>query len=177
MNRGGVVFRRRCIPPPPRRRRSPAGSRRIGKLPRVDLRGRAPPERSRRRGVGGSTADYQSVAIHIPVRCKRRGSAAEELQAAWRVGLLVHGQRGQLSGEDLWVNGQEVTSFDLPRIFARLRHPSRRALPLPHTKAVSADILRTSNAKGGFRISPKTACDLHFYIVAGAGFEPATSGL
>jgi hypothetical protein len=31
-------------------------------------------------------------------------------------------------------------------------------------------------SRGGFRISPKTASDLVFLFVAGAGFEPATSG-
>jgi len=33
-----------------------------------------------------------------------------------------------------------------------------------------------SNVRGGLRIAPKTACDLRFHLVAGAGFEPATSG-
>ncbi len=87
--------------------------------------------------------------------------------------LLVHGPRGQLSGDDLWVSGQEVTEFRFrrrPPSFAIVRAEA-------HIGSMSARCPRTANARGGLRIPPKTASDLHKHFVAGAGFEPATSGL
>ena len=50
----------------------------------------------------------------------------------------------------------------------RLLQPSREG-------RIRNPIRRTD--RGGSRISPGTASDLYFYLVAGAGFEPATSGL
>ena len=47
-------------------------------------------------------------------------------------------------------------------------------------EASSADILLTlalNKQRARLRISPKAGPDLRFYFVAGAGFEPATSGL
>jgi len=58
--------------------------------------------------------------------------------------------------------------------FAILRYDRS---PSVGVAAMSADILLTSSARGGSRIPPKTASDLVFLCVAGAGFEPATSGL
>ena len=63
-------------------------------------------------------------------------------------------------------------------------HPGSCATPrqpseprAPRRLLTDADKLRSRDAKGGSRISPKTALDLRFHSVAGAGFEPATSGL
>ena len=42
---------------------------------------------------------------------------------------------------DLWVIGEEVTRFDLPQIFARLRHSSHRRPPRTHLEAMSADVV------------------------------------
>jgi hypothetical protein len=42
---------------------------------------------------------------------------------------------------------------------------------------MSADVLLTSNSKAGPVVTHEPGFDLRFYFVAGAGFEPATSGL
>ena len=62
-----------------------------------------------------------------------------------------------------------------PDSCATPRQPSRSRARLQ--LLTDADKQRSSNAKGGSRISPETAFDLGFHFVAGAGFEPATSGL
>jgi hypothetical protein len=44
-------------------------------------------------------------------------------------------------------------------------------------KAMSADILLTPKAKTGLVVAHEPGSDLRLHMVAGAGFEPATSGL
>ena len=59
------------------------------------------------------------------------------------------------------------------------RNPNVKHEPELHT-CPFADTMRTwasGHNEGDLRISPKTASDLRLYLVAGAGFEPATSGL
>ena len=71
----------------------------------------------------------------------------------------------QKGGGDLWVHTQDAIAA---------------TLNLADLRPNLADILLAwalENAKGSFRITPKTASELRFHFVAGAGFEPATSGL
>jgi hypothetical protein len=102
------------------------------------------------------------AAWHNTGQSRTTGSSATTNNAgSAETDLLL---RSRLPGDDLWVIGREVASVGLPPTFARLRHPSRRALSCAHNEAVSADTLRTSNAKGGPRISPETAFDLHKHL-------------
>jgi hypothetical protein len=78
---------------------------------------------------------------------------------------------------DLWVIGREVTRLDPPQTFARLPCSSRRRPRRAYLKAMSADILLTPHARAGSVVTHEPDPDLRFYFVAGAGFEPATSGL
>jgi hypothetical protein len=78
---------------------------------------------------------------------------------------------------DLWVNAPEIGWIDLPPSFARLRHSSHPSPIRGRSEAMSADILLTPNAKDPPAKLRERAFDLRFYFVAGAGFEPATSGL
>ena len=77
---------------------------------------------------------------------------------------------------DLWVNGQEVARFDLPQSFASLRGSSHRSPTRDRSEALSADNLLTPNARTGPVVTHEPGSDLRFLFVAGAGFEPATSG-
>ncbi len=80
-------------------------------------------------------------------------------------------------GLDLWVIGQEVARFDVPQIFAPVRCSSRSSLFDADLEAMSADIPLTPNARAGPVVTHEPGADLQFHFVAGAGFEPATSGL
>jgi len=77
----------------------------------------------------------------------------------------------------LWVIGKEVAYLDLPQAFARLRRSSRSGPFSAYLEAMSADTLLTPNARAGPAMTYEPGSDLRFYFVAGAGFEPATSGL
>ena len=78
---------------------------------------------------------------------------------------------------DLWVIGEEVALIDLPPLLARLRGSSPNGLAGIPLEAMSADILLTPNAGTGPVVTHEPGPDLRFPFVAGAGFEPATSGL
>jgi hypothetical protein len=80
---------------------------------------------------------------------------------------------------DLWViskRSSRLTWIDLSLSFASLRRPPWNRPQRLSLEAMSAEILRTLNVKGHLQMVPKVAFDLRFYFVAGAGFEPATSG-
>ena len=74
-----------------------------------------------------------------------------------------------------WQRGRHRSTFRRPSpAFAVLRE--RRPLE-GHLEAMSADILLTTQRKGPLPDLPERGPDLRFNVVAGAGFEPATSGL
>ena len=80
--------------------------------------------------------------------CSFRSDATRGPRRPW-VSILIHGRPASFKSVS--------------------RQPRRLAHICPQTAA--------ENAKGGPRISPETASDLLLLLVAGAGFEPATSGL
>ena len=79
----------------------------------------------------------------------------------------------------------EATSGSLAKrspdpAFVDLRQPSPIFAMKPlgaYLEAMSADILLTLNARAGAVVTHEPGFDLRFLLVAGAGFEPATSGL
>lgn len=111
-------------------------------------------------GEGAAAPLVPSMARTIARRC------APSRDIATRAGTL-----------DLWVSGREVGQFDLPPTFAAFScsPPSRPSRS--HLEAMSADTLLTPNARAGSVETHEPGSDLQFYFVAGAEFEPATSGL
>jgi len=79
--------------------------------------------------------------------------------------------------DDLWVDAPAIGWIHLPPRFARLRHSPHGSLTQGYPEAMSADIVLTSHVRSPLAKPGKRASDLRFYFVAGAGFEPATSGL
>ena len=163
----------------------PATTTRAGRLKPTDL---SRPNAERIEVLGSSTIRRRSYR-HAWLS-GHESSPATFLTALWPCRLLaprtghVHTAQPALSqrtvtvsSDDLWVNGKEVAGIDLPQTFASLRGASRRRPREGHLAAMSANILLTRQKERAPSRFPGKGPDLRFNVVAGAGFEPATSGL
>lgn len=122
---------------------------------------------------------------------KRRTLATPSLAHEWRSSDATRpGRRhiGQIPCTPMRVFVGARTHARPRRPIARLTDTLTKCLTAPliaaHAQvrtlasaARPADIRAWESIRGGLRISPETASDLLFSLVAGAGSEPATSGL
>ena len=162
--------RPRCRNPPRRTLKDGVGRgrwvRRRRPRRRLDRPRRRRPARARRADRSGR---YQP----IDVESAADGAGADRRQRPpdWTKGSMPLTPRPDRRRES-------HQGLDLPQTFARLRASFAPSAPLGLTpRQCPQTFCGHQTPEAGLRISPKTASDLHIYFVAGAGFEPATSGL
>ena len=78
---------------------------------------------------------------------------------------------------DLGVAAPENTGIDLSPTLVCVRGSPHEFPEAGHFEALSAEVVLTPHSTAGPVVTHEPGSDLRFHLVAGAGFEPATSGL